>query len=55
MMALIRCMLLENNEYGYLVDTYWDSKLKKSRQKTTYLGIVVDEQKVYTDFAGKIK
>ncbi len=44
-MAFIRYRQVGNNEYAYSVEAYWDSKLKKSRQRTTYLGIVVDKQK----------
>ena len=44
-MAFIRYRKIGNNEYAYSVQAYWDSTLKKSRQKTTYLGIVVDKDK----------
>lgn len=32
-------------EYAYEVKSYWDSKKKSPRQKTKYLGVVVDKKK----------
>lgn len=44
-MSFMRYRAIGNNEYAYSVEAYWDSQLKKSRQKTTYLGIVIDKDK----------
>lgn len=32
-------------EYAYEIISYWDTKLKKPRQKTKYLGVVIDKEK----------
>ena len=41
----IRYRKIGNATYAYEVKAYWDPKLKKPRQKTRYLGKVVDEKK----------
>ena len=44
-MSFIRYKKFGNKEYAYEVTAYWDSQKKKSRQKSKYLGIVVDKEK----------
>lgn len=44
-MAFIRYKKIWNQEYAYEVSNYWDKKAKKPRQKTRYLGVVVDKEK----------
>jgi hypothetical protein len=54
-MAFIRYKQIGNNEYAYLVEAYWDSNLKKYRQRTTYLGIVVNREKGLYRLPRKVK
>lgn len=44
-MAFIRYKKFGQQEYAYEVHSYWDSKQQKPRQKSKYLGIVVDKEK----------
>jgi len=44
-MSFIRYKKFGNQEYAYEVETYWDSKRKKPRQRSRYLGVVVDKEK----------
>ncbi len=47
-MSFIRYKKIGNKEYAYEIEAYWDSRLCKPRQRTKYLGVVIDpEQKVY--------
>lgn len=41
----VRYKKFGNREYAYEVKAYWDSQAKKPRQKTRYLGGVVDREK----------
>ena len=43
-MAFIRYKRFGELEYAYEITAYWDSKIKRSRQKSRYLGIVVDNK-----------
>lgn len=56
-MAFIRYKKIGQQEYAYEIRAYWDSKLGKPRQKSRYLGVVVDkEKKIFKKpEAGKIK
>jgi len=42
----IRYRKIGNATYAYEVKAYWDPKLRKPKQKTRYLGKVVDEKKM---------
>jgi transposase len=44
-MSFIRYKKFGNKEYAYEVKTYWDPEAKRPRQKTRYLGVVVDKEK----------
>ena len=44
-MTFIRYKQSGKKEYAYEVNAYWDSEKKKPRQKTTYLGVVIDKKK----------
>ncbi len=44
-MTFIRYQRYGNQEYAYEVTSYWDKDKQMSRQKTKYLGIVVDKEK----------
>jgi hypothetical protein len=44
-MSFIRYKKIGNKEYAYEVIPYWDSTAKKPRQKTKYLGVVIDKEK----------
>ena len=44
-MSFIRYKKIGNKEYAYEVIPYWDSSAKKPRQKTKYLGVVIDKEK----------
>lgn len=44
-MSFVRYKKFGNQEYAYEVASYWDSDLKKSRQKQKYLGVVIDKEK----------
>ncbi len=39
-MSYVRYKIRNGNKYAYEVSSYWDSELKRSRQKSTYLGTV---------------
>ncbi len=43
-MSFIRYKRFGNIEYAYEITAYWDSKTKKSHQKSKYLGIVIDKE-----------
>ena len=44
-MSYIRYKTFGNKEYAYEVTSYWDREKKRSRQKTIYLGQVIDKKK----------
>ena len=44
-MVFIRYKTFGKQEYAYQIKSYWDSKIQKPRQKTVYLGVVVDKSK----------
>jgi len=44
-MSFIRYKKIGNKECAYEVTSYWDPERKKPRQKTKYLGVVVDKEK----------
>jgi len=44
-MSFVRYQKYGNKEYAYEVTAYWDKKARMSRQKTKYLGVVVDKKK----------
>jgi transposase len=44
-MSFIRFKKFGNQEYAYEIETIWDKKNKKPKQKSKYLGIVVDKEK----------
>lgn len=44
-MSFIRYKKFGRKEYAYEVIAYWDPVLKKPRQKSKYLGVVVDKKK----------
>ncbi|MGC8483897.1 MAG: transposase [Thermodesulfobium sp.] len=44
-MSYIRYKTLGNKVYAYEVSSYWDKEKKMSRQKSKYLGLVVDKEK----------
>lgn len=44
-MVFVRYKKTKQAKYAYEVEAYWDPKLKKPRQRTRYLGKVVDEKK----------
>ena len=54
-MSYIRYKTVGNNKYAYEVKAYWDNKLKYSRQKTTYLGIVDHQGKILSKISDKFK
>lgn len=43
-MSFIRYKKFGNKEYAYEVTAYWDPKTKKPRQKSNYLGVVIDRE-----------
>ena len=43
-MSYIRYKTFGNKEYAYEVTSYWDKEIKRSRQKTIYLGQVIDKE-----------
>ncbi len=43
-MTFIRYQKYGNQEYAYEITSYWDKNKQMSRQKTKYLGIVVDKE-----------
>lgn len=45
-MGFIRIKSVYGNKYAYDVTSYWDPKTKTSRQKSKYLGIVNDNNKI---------
>ena len=44
-MTFIRYHTYGNQEYAYEVTSYWDKEKRMSRQRTKYLGVVIDKQK----------
>ena len=44
-MTFIRYKTFGKQEYAYQIKSYWDSKTQKPKQKTVYLGVVVDKSK----------
>ena len=44
-MSFIRYKKFGKQEYAYEIISYWDTKLKRPRQKTKYLGVVIDKEK----------
>lgn len=44
-MTFIRYKTFGKQEYAYQINSYWDSKTQKPKQKTAYLGVVVDKSK----------
>lgn len=44
-MSFIRYKRFGNQEYAYEVTSFWDAEKKKPRQKTKYLGVVIDKEK----------
>ena len=44
-MTFIRYKTFGKQEYAYQIKSYWDSKTQKPKQKTLYLGVVVDKSK----------
>ena len=44
-MTFIRYKIFGKQEYAYQIKSYWDSKTQKPKQKTLYLGVVVDKSK----------
>jgi len=44
-MSFIRYKKIGQQEYAYEIRAYWDPKLGKPRQKSKYLGVVVDKEK----------
>lgn len=44
-MTFITYKKFGNKEYAYELTSYWDKKLKQSRHKSKYLGVVIDKQK----------
>ena len=44
-MSFIRYQKYGKQEYAYEITAYWDPKKKTSRQKTKYLGVVIDKEK----------
>jgi len=44
-MTFIRYKTFGKQEYAYQIKSYWDSKTQKPKQKTIYLGVVVDKSK----------
>ncbi len=55
-MSSIRYKRFGRQDYAYEITSYWDSKKKISRQKTRYLGVVIDKSKgLYEKKARKTK
>lgn len=44
-MVFIRYKTFGKQEYAYQIKSYWDSKTQKPKQKTVYLGVVIDKSK----------
>ncbi len=44
-MSFIRYQKYGDQEYAYEITAYWDPKKRTSRQKTKYLGVVIDKEK----------
>ncbi len=44
-MSFIRYKRVWNKEYAYEITSYWDKETKSPRQKSKYLGVVVDKEK----------
>ena len=55
-MTFIRYKIFGKQEYAYQIKSYWDSKTKKPKQKSTYLGVVIDKsKKIFEKRASTIK
>lgn len=54
-MSYIRYKIIGSNKYAYEVNAYWDAKLKYSKQKTTYLGIVDQNGKILPKVTDQFK
>lgn len=44
-MTFIRYKTFGKTQYAYKITPYWDPKTKKPKQKTQYLGVVIDKEK----------
>ncbi len=44
-MVFIRYKTFGKQEYAYQIKSYWDTKTQKPKQKSVYLGVVVDKSK----------
>jgi len=44
-MSFIRYKRFGNKDYAYEITAYWDSVKKKPRQRSKYLGVVIDKEK----------
>ncbi|MBI2632339.1 transposase [Candidatus Pacearchaeota archaeon] len=44
-MTFIRYKTFGKQEYAYQIKSYWDTKTQKPKQKTVYLGVVIDKPK----------
>lgn len=44
-MSFIRYKLQNGREYAFLISSYWDKSLKQPRQRSEYLGVVIDKDK----------
>lgn len=45
-MSFIRYKKIGNKSYGYEITSYWDSDIKKSRQRSKYLGVLGEDNKI---------
>lgn len=53
-MTFIKMEKRGKKEYAYEITSFWDKKLKTSRQKKKYLGIVIDkEKKIFKKYSRK--
>lgn len=44
-MTFVTYKKIGNQEYAYELTSYWDKKIKQSRHKSKYLGVVIDKEK----------
>jgi transposase len=51
-MSYIRYKVVGNNKYAYEITAYWDPKLKHSKHKTVYLGVVDNRGKILPRSSG---
>ncbi len=54
-MSFIRYKKRGGQRYAYEITAYWDKELKKSRQKTVYLGVVDDEDQIQKPSTEKLQ